>query len=70
MVNDVQTASVWLDLESENPTVTVIFYGDLVVTGEHKGTYLYDAKLIIDLSTGEYKYSEEITIDGRVHRAS
>jgi hypothetical protein len=68
LIDDVQTASVWLDLESENPTVTVIFYGDLVVTGEHKGTFLYDAKLIIDLSTGEYAYSEETMISGRVHK--
>jgi hypothetical protein len=68
LVNGVLTASVRLDLDSETPTVTIVFEGDLVVTGEHAGEYFYDATLIIDLTTGEYTYSEYIIIDGKVHK--
>lgn len=60
------TAEVTLDLD--NGLVTVVFDGDLIVVGEHGGTYDYDAELIIDLSTGEYAYSEYITIGGKVHK--
>ena len=66
LVNGELTLEVTLDLDNE--MVTILFYGELVVVGEHGGTYEYDARLIIDLSTGEYKYAEDIMIDGDVHK--
>jgi len=68
LVNGVLTATVWLDLEPSIRTVTIAFYGDLIVMGEHEGTYHFEAELIIDLSTGEYGYSEYITIDGKKYK--
>ena len=66
MVNGTLTAKVTLDLENE--LVSILFEGDLMVAGENAGHYEYAATLIIDLSTGEYTYSGDITIDGKVHK--
>jgi len=66
LVNGELTLEVTLDLDNE--LVTILFNGELVVVGEHAGTYEYDARLIIDLATGEYKYAEDIMIDGNVHK--
>ena len=66
LVNGVLTAVVTIEIENE--LVTIIFDGQLTVVGEHAGIYYFSANLIIDLSTGEYTYSGEITIDGKVHK--
>ena len=66
LVNGVLTATITLDLDNE--LVTIVFDGDLTVAGEHSGEYIYDAVLVIDLSTGEYTYSGDIVIDDKVYK--
>lgn len=68
LVSGTLVVEVLLDLDSENPNVALHFEGDLTVVGEHGGIYRYDADLTVDLSTGEYSYSEYIEIDGKVHK--
>ena len=68
LVSGTLVVEIILDLDSENPSVALHFEGNLTVVGEHGGTYRYDADLTIDLSTGEYEYSEYIEIDGKVHK--
>jgi len=68
LVSGTLVVEIILDLDSENPSVALHFEGNLTVVGEHGGTYRYDADLTIDLSTGEYSYSEYIEINGKVHK--
>ena len=68
LVSGTLVVEIILDLDSENPSVALHFEGNLTVVGEHGGTYRYDADLTIDLSTGEYSYSDYIVIDGKVHK--
>jgi hypothetical protein len=66
LVNGELEATITFGSDPENPTLTLRFEGELIVTGEHEGTYSIDASRIADLSTWEYTYSYYIiTIDGR-----
>ena len=65
IVNGSLTAYIALD--TINQIVTIDFDGPLTVVGEHAGDYLYTARLVIDLATGEYEYSGEVRIGGTVH---
>jgi hypothetical protein len=65
IVNGSLTAYVVYDTNAQ--TVTIDFDGSLTVVGEHAGEYLYTARLVIDLATGEYDYSGEVRIGGTVH---
>jgi hypothetical protein len=62
--------TITLSSDPYNPTVTLQFEGELIVTGEHEGTYSIDVSLVVDLSTWEYTYSYYIiTIDGREYKS-
>ncbi|MBN1837592.1 MAG: hypothetical protein JW820_17175 [Spirochaetales bacterium] len=48
-------------------TLTMSFDGEMEVTGECAGTYLFEAVLTYDFATGEYSYSGTIRIDEDVY---
>lgn len=71
LVSGELTALLAVDIiDPENPVITIVFTGALVVTGEHAGTYDYNATLIIYLATGEYDYSGSVKIGGTVHEVT
>jgi hypothetical protein len=68
VVNGTVVVTLSFDQYPDPQTLTIAFDGELFVKGEHAGTYIFDAELIIDLSTGEYTYSGDITIDNKVYK--
>jgi hypothetical protein len=68
VVNGTVEVTLSFDQFPDPQTLIIAFEGELFVKGEHAGTYIFDAELIIDLSTGEYSYSGDITIDNKVHK--
>jgi len=68
VVNGTVEVTLAFDQVPEPQTLTVAFDGELTVEGEHAGTYIFQAELIIDLSTGEYTYSGDIIIDNKVYK--
>lgn len=71
LVSGELTALIAVDLiDPENPVITIVFIGALVVTGEHAGNYDYNATLVIYLATGEYEYSGWVKIGSTVHEVT
>ena len=68
VVNGTVEVTISFDQYPDPQTLTIAFDGELIVVGEYAGTYLFSAELIVDLSTGEYSYSGDIVIDGKVHK--
>lgn len=68
VVNGTIEVTLSFDQYPDPKTLTIAFDGELTVVGEYAGTYYFTAEIIIDLSTGEYTYSGDIVIDGKVHK--
>ena len=47
--------------------LTMSFAGELQVSGENAGSYVFDAALHYDVGTGEHSYSGTVQIDGYTH---
>jgi hypothetical protein len=68
LVNGVLTAEITIEPDPDNPSVSICFLGNLTVEWEHAGSYDFEATLTIELSTEEYMYSGDITINGKVYK--